>query len=155
MSPVPPPRESRNPPDPGMDDIKTDPGLRVILDRHELNQRQLFELEQQNVKAEIKSSLTIRNSIWAGGVVVVVFIAGMTFYSKAMAQVEQKAKEAADSGTYILKEDMKLVKKELNRQGNQVDRVNKNVDLIADKLKIPDSWRPPAVPDAQVKDGGR
>ncbi len=153
MSSLQPPRNSPDAPDAGVD-VPTDPGLHQVLLRHEVKQRELQTLELQNANAELTRSLSIRNLIWAGGVIVAVFTAGVGFYSKALAQVEQKAKDATDAGLLETRIELKYVKKEQARQGDQLDRVAKVVDLLADKMRIAESARPPPVPDAPKPDAG-
>ncbi len=153
MSSLQPPKASPELPDAGPD-VPTDPGLHQVLLRHEVKQRQLQMLELQNANAELSKNLSIRNLIWAGGIIVAVFVAGITFYGQAMAQVEKKTRETTDAGLLEMRIEIKYVKKEQARQGDQIDRVAKVVDLLADKMRIAESARPPPVPDAPKPDAG-
>lgn len=78
-----------------------------------------------------------------------------------VSEARAAGKEAADAGVaalkvevIVLQEQFKLSQQEQTRLAGQVDRQGKMLDAIADKVRVPESARPPPVPDAQKSDAG-
>lgn len=104
-------------------------------------------LDAQRLNDEYKHAANKRFFASIGGVLAVAFVAYISMRSEVLAS----AKERADAGTAVLREEVKSLDIRTRRTEDRVERVEKIVEAVAKKLRINDL--PDPLPPPQ-KDGG-
>jgi hypothetical protein len=119
------PIASPRPPDPGPDELKTDPGLR-------------------RVERRVKRSATLQSLVTAAGAVGAAVIGAIIFFdNRVQAQV--------DAGLSLQAQKHEVLQHQVNRLETNQDRLEQKVDLLLDAARVP-MWKRPLDP---APDGGR
>lgn len=145
MSHVPPPQPSPHPPD----DLPSTPsGVYRWVDGKLVDMTKIAQLNAEDAVATAVKRGERKGALAIVGTVVVAIGVAFSAYGQVMAE----AKKVADAGVAELAHEVKYLKEDQRRVEKRVERIDASVELILDKLRVPQSARPEPVPE---RDGGR